>query len=388
MKKKEVLVLVFSNLIHDARVRRQVDFLKEEYQVTIACYEAPLNHGYDVLKLPSFRLTLSRKAVLSVALLLGMFRIAYKLLYPYEKFLKEKLKGRSFDIIIANDVETLPLAFAAADMNTIKSKVFFDAHEFAPRHFEDRLYWRIFFQRFNMYLCRTFIPLVHGMSTVNKSLADAYHASFRVMPIVITNASEFYDTKPKMHTDYPIRMVHHGIFNSSRQPQLMLNLMKSLDERFTLDLIYMIPPNASKKTRSRFEEFKREAERIGRIRILPPLKSSEIVTALHKQYDIGVILIPPVNFNYENTLPNKLFDFIQARIAIAGGPLKEISRIVEEYNIGIISKDHSAEELAKVISRVTPDSVNSFKANTERAAEEMNASFNKQKFLSSLRSMF
>ena len=79
--------------------------------------------------------------------------------------------------------------------------------------------------------------------------------------------------------------------------------------------------------------FRKNAEADPRIRILPPVKSDDVVYTIN-QYDIGVFLIPPVNFNYANTLPNKLFDFIQARLGIAIGPTPEMASIVDRYGNG------------------------------------------------------
>jgi hypothetical protein len=193
------------------------------------------------------------------------------------------------------------------------------------------------------------------------------------------------EQSPVPATSLPIRLVHHGIFNISRQPEIMLDMMRLLDERFTLDLIYLLPQHASPQTMQYFEQFRKKAEETGKIRILPPLKSSEITRALHGRYDVGIILVPPVNFNYENGMPNKLFDCIQARIALAVGPLREIKAIVNRYNIGVVSPDFSAESMAGVINSMTLDDVNTFKENTQKAAQEMNAGFNKEIMLAELR---
>ena len=54
--------------------------------------------------------------------------------------LQRKLEEISFDVAIANDLETLPLAHSLAG----RRPVILDAHEYAPREMEDRLVWRVF----------------------------------------------------------------------------------------------------------------------------------------------------------------------------------------------------------------------------------------------------
>jgi len=175
---KSLLVLCFNDLKNDARVTRQINFLKDNYRVTAACFDAYPDPSRELYILKKTNLTFFRKAITSIFLLLGINRIAYALLHDYKTYVAP-LRERKFDIIIANDIEALPMAFDIAGKH---SKVFFDAHEYAPRHFEDRLYWRIFFQRFNTALCRKYIPLTAGMSTVGVGLANEYEKHFGVKP--------------------------------------------------------------------------------------------------------------------------------------------------------------------------------------------------------------
>lgn len=380
---EKLLIICFNDLKNDARVMRQINFVKDTYDLTVLCFDAHPTSEYEIIRMDKTKLTFFRKAVTSVFLLLGFYAIANRLLHDYEKrtgFLKE----RRFDIIIANDVETLPLS---AHIAGGKSKIFLDAHEYAPRQFEDRLYWRIFFKRFTMHLCRKYLPVVQGMSTINAGLARAYEREFSMKPEIITNATYLFDLPPLPRHEYPIRLVHHGIFTVSRQPDIMIDLMNLLDERFTLDLIYLIPGSASAGTKKIFETFTSRATATGKIRVLPPLKGSEIVPTLHQKYDMGIILVPPVNFNYENGLPNKLFDCIQARLGMAVGPLREIASITHDYAIGVVSKDFTARSMADAIGALTLTDISQFKQNADIAARELNAERNKERFLDALKKL-
>jgi glycosyltransferase involved in cell wall biosynthesis len=278
---------------------------------------------------------------------------------------------RQFDLIIANDVETLPLAFAFPG----NPKVVFDAHEYAPRHFEDKIMWRMFFQSFNIWLCKKYIPLTAGMMTVGKGLALEYQKNFNVTPTVITNANNYFEVEPGEVLENKVRLVHHGIATPSRNLELMIEMMALLDDRFTLDLILLTPGFASKNTKQYLDKLRTLAERDPRVQIIPPVKSHEIVNAIRK-YDMGVFLLPPVNFNYENTLPNKLFDFIQARLGVAIGPTPEMAEIVNQYKIGVVSEKFTARSLADKLNSLTKRDLETFKRNANAASKEMNAELN------------
>src|SRR5688572_28548021 len=88
--KKEVLVLVFSNLKHDARVTRQVTFLAKHYHVTVVCFDANPISDVDVVRISQTKLKLIRKAALSAALLLRQFKLAYRLFHGYDADLQKR----------------------------------------------------------------------------------------------------------------------------------------------------------------------------------------------------------------------------------------------------------------------------------------------------------
>jgi hypothetical protein len=374
---KKVLVLVFSNLKHDARVSRQVEWLKKRFQVTVVCFGAE-NEGVEVVRIEQTKLTPFRKSLLGLALSLRQYTLAFRLFHDYGKTIEE-LKKRKWDLVIANDIDTLPIAFSVKG----KGKVIFDAHEYAPRHFEDKKVWKMFFQPFYINLCKRYIHLTDGMLTVGKGLADEYKKEFGVNPVIITNAAKYHDIAASEVPKDKIRLIHHGIANASRRLEIMVEMMDLLDERFTLDLILMTSEYASGQTRSYIEVLKERALKNPRIKILPAVRSSEIVQTINA-YDIGVFIIPPINFNYANTLPNKLFDFLQARLGIAIGPTPEMADIVNTYKLGVVADDFTAAGLASKLGGITREDVIQFKNNAGRAALDHNAEKNEERLNSLL----
>ncbi len=370
---KNVLVLVFSNLKHDARVGRQVNWLKKHHRVTVVCFDSDEIAGVNIVRIHRTKLSLQRKSALAFALLLRQYNLAYRIFHDYEQ-VAQNLQDTAYDLVVANDIDTLPLAFRLK-----ASKVLFDAHEYAPRHFENDKIWRIFFQPFYLALCRKYIPRVDAMLTVGDGLARAYENSFGVKPVIVTNATRYYEIKPSEVKSDRIRLIHHGIANESRRLDLMIELMDHLDERFTLDLILMTSDYASRKTKKYIEGLKNKIGSLPRMKVLPPVQSHQVVDAISR-YDIGVFLIPPVNFNYANTLPNKLFDFIQARLGVAIGPTPEMARIVEKFGNGVVSETFEPAALAHRLNDLKQEDVIRFKNQSAVAARDLNAEKNEVVF--------
>ena len=372
--KKKILVICFTDTRFDARVARQLDFLKDDYEVTFVGHGIHLSSGIDFIEVPKPSLSGKNKAILATLLISRSYHEAYWYQYPF-KNLKEKLSKKDFDLILANDIESLPLAFHLNKDNRIK--VLFDAHEYSPRQFEDRLYWRLFFQKYTINLCKSFIPKVNGMFTVCDGLAKEYQKEFNVLPEIFTNAPEYQEVTPSPTDPGKIRLIHHGIFNMSRKLENMFEMMEHLDERFSLDIMVKTTPSSSKKTLAHFKFLKEKAAKSNNVKFIPPVTSKEIVSVINK-YDMGIFILEPINFNYKHALPNKLFDFIQARLGIGISPSLEMKKIVEKYDLGVVADDFSARSLARKINSLDYQDFVRFKNNSHAAAEKLSANENKK----------
>jgi hypothetical protein len=91
--------------------------------------------------------------------------------------------------------------------------------------------------------------------------------------------------------------------------------------------------------------------------------------------------LAPTNFNNKYALPNKLFEFVQGRLAICIAPSPEMERIVKEFDLGVVAQDFSAESMAMAIKSLTKEKIAHFKAQSDKSARELSAEKNREKFL-------
>jgi hypothetical protein len=96
------------------------------------------------------------------------------------------------------------------------------------------------------------------------------------------------------------------------------------------------------------------------------------------QYDIGVYLLEPVNFNFLHSLPNKFFEFIQARLAVAIGPSPEMARLVREYDLGVVADDFSPQALAQCLLGLDLKRIEYYKSQSHKVAHLLSAEQNKK----------
>ena len=374
-KPAKILVLSLTDLGRDPRVYRQLQFLKQTYRVTAAGLGDPGIDGVDYVPLVSRQEHLLTR-VWEKTLLRSRRYQAYYWRSPLIKRAYKKLRNHAVQLILANDINSLPLALRLA--SRWKAPVFLDAHEYTPREFDDQWKFNFFYRDYWDYLCKVHLPQVHRMTTVCAGIAAEYKKNYGVRCEVITNAPHFEDLKPSPTEDGRIRMIHHGAAIPSRRLESMIELMDHLDSRFSLD--FMLLPNRPRYMR----KLKKRAAKNPRIRFCDPVPMPEISKAINP-YDLGLFLLWPKAFNYRFALPNKIFEFIQARLAIATWPSPEMARVVRENRCGWVADDFEIEAMAKQLNELDSDSLAHFKHNAHEAAARECAEHNGAKLLTMVR---
>jgi glycosyltransferase involved in cell wall biosynthesis len=210
----------------------------------------------------------------------------------------------------------------------------------------------------------TKVRAARSVSTVCRGIADRYQRDYAIDADVVMNASAYAELEPSV-TRAPLRLIHSGGANPARKIELMIDAMRGI-EGATLDLMLMSTGPGT------VEALQAHAKDVPNVRFRDPVPFDELVPTL-QQYDVGVFLLPPTNFNYEMALPNKLFEYVQARLAVVISPSPEMARIVREHDLGVVSEDFTSESFREAIRSLTAAKVEQFKANSHAAARALSA---------------
>ncbi len=365
--KKKILIISFSSLHSDPRVLRQIRVLSGHGYIYAAGYTDPCASSAfrDVnvkwVPLKKEEMTLKTKIKKVLQLKLRLLKKYYNEQLPVS--ILYNLKLDDFDLIVANDVETLPIALILA-----KGKpVYLDAHEYAPMEHSNFL-WKFLFTDYTLWLCKNYLNQASAMTTVGYEIAKEYQKKFNIaLPQVIPNASEYKSLNVTPVED-KIHLVHHGGVHKGRGLDELIRLMNLLDERFILNFYLVANSSVSQKYLS---SLKQTASHLKyKIYFHEPVEMSTIPQVIN-QYDIGVYLLQPVSFNNEMALPNKFFEFVQARLAIATGPSREMAKIVSEYDLGVVSEDFSAHSMAEKLNSLSKKKIMKMKNNSHKAAFDL-----------------
>jgi glycosyltransferase involved in cell wall biosynthesis len=363
-----LLVLSFSDHARDPRVHNQLAALREAHDVMAAGFGRPALEGVPFVDLrPPGASRVNRAAGLA-RMLARRFESAYWGNRTV-RFARERLDGERFDAVIANDADTLPLALRVAS----GAPVVFDAHEYYPDHFVQVWWWRLVLRPHFTHICRRYMPQAAANTTVSPGVAERYRERLGVECEVLVNAPAPADLAPTP-VDAPIRLIHHGVADRRRRLDRTIEAVRLLDERFRLDL--MLIDDGSGELQ-RLERLAAGAARIG---FRPPVPMTEIVQTLNP-YDVGVFLLPPRTPNQLHVLPNKLFEFIQARLAVAIGPSPDMAAVVRERGCGVVAEGFSPEALAAALSELDAERVSELKRGSHEAAAELHAGRTRRRLL-------
>ncbi|MFD5225010.1 hypothetical protein ACFWHT_05235 [Microbacterium sp. NPDC058342] len=362
MARPRILCLSLSPIAQDARVLRQISVLAEFGDVTTVGYGPKPDGVAHHIEVPSGLASLPQTVPGVLKLALRRLKAA-ELDAPGIVFARRQLKGTSWDLVVANEARILALAHAVAD----GAPVWADMHEWAPEERTHLLSWRLLVAPLMDHLCRVYLPKSAAITTVGGEIARLYHERYGVKAELMRNAPPFADLKPTAVGDGILRAVHSGAAVPGRDIESMIDAVAALPDRFTLDL-YLV--GGSEGARAYAEELKRRAAGHPHIRFRDPVRPHELPSTLNA-YDVGIFWIPPVHTNARLTLPNKLFDFVQARLAVAVGPSIEMERIVEKHDLGVVSEEFSVDSYQRSLRSLTPESVRRFKENSDQAARDL-----------------
>lgn len=368
-----ILVISLSDLARDPRVDRQIAFLRPPHEIVGAGLGPPADSAIEFVALappPRPRATEVLRQARSLADLVARRHEAVYWRHPISRLAMERLADLRVDLVIANDVSVLPLACRVAG----EAPVIFDAHELATEEHADRAWWRAIMAPYLDTLLRTYLPGVAGMMTVAPGIAGCYAERYGVEPVVVTNAPWASDHAPTP-VGTPIRLIHHGVAHPQRRLELMIEAVDQLADRFELSL--MLVPAVPRY----FAQLERLAADRPHVRLVKPVSQREIVAECNA-YDVGVYILPASNENLLHALPNKLFEFIQARLAVAVGPSPEMARIIRDNDCGVVADDFTPTAFASALRDLTAERITSLKASADRAARVLNAESNRDTVIS------
>ena len=335
-----IAVLVSNDLSFDQRVKKTCRVLEAAgHEVLLVGRELPESVPYEGPGTAT-RLKLKNKR-------------GVRFYAELQRSLIKWLKGVDVDAIWANDLDTLLPAVVVGKKKGIR--VVYDSHEFFTEAagLTDAALKRLVWLMIEKYT----VPKVGSMITVNSSIAENYRSRYGVHVDVLWNMPELSDIPEVEHrkpfeqygvpTDKPILLLQGAFMDRDRGAKEAVDSMEFIDDA-TLVLVGAGIEWEESKERLDDPRWK------GRLFCIPRLPYEEL-KKLTASADIGLSLDKASHINYQLSLPNKLFDFFHVGLPIVASPMVEVSKIVNQYKVGVVVEkvepDHIASAVKKMLEK-------------------------------------
>lgn len=353
---KRVIVSVTNDLLTDQRVSRVCScFVEEEYEVLLVGRKLRNSQPIDARPYKTKRMGL-------------LFEKGPLFYAEYNLRLFLLLLFSRADILYSNDLDTLLANYLISRLRG--KQIIYDSHEYytGVPELQGRSFVKGVWQRIESFC----LPKIKRAITVNASIAGLYKEEYGVDMKVVRNVPKTLELRERktreqldLPTDKKVIILQGSGINVDRGGEEAVQAMRYLENTILLivgsgDVIDTL------KTMAEEEGIKGKVIFKGRLPFAEMMQYTSNV-------DLGLTLDKDTSINYRYSLPNKLFDYIQAGIPVLASKLPEVENIITQYNVGDFIENHGPEHIAHKMSEMlqSPDKIAEWKQNASIAAKEL-----------------
>jgi glycosyltransferase involved in cell wall biosynthesis len=354
-RQKKVIVSVINDLTTDQRVHKVCKYLEGKgFRVLLVGRvlptSEPLNRSYATKRM---RLVFSKGAFFYAEFQL---RLLLFLLF------------RKADLLVANDLDTILPNYLVSKARRIP--VVYDTHEYFLGVPE--IQSKAFVKKVWGAVERFCFPKIKDIITVNDSIAALYQSDYGIAPKVVRNIP-LKKTLPTPLTrkdlnlpeDEPIILLQGAGINVDRGAEEAVAAMQYLDKGLLLIV-------GDGDVLPQLKVLVKELRLDKKVRFIARVPF-EVLASYTQLAAIGLSIDKLDNVNYINSLPNKLFDYMHAGVPILASRVKEVAKIIEAYDIGILIDSHDPKHMAACMETMisNADKTKRWKANLVQASNDM-----------------
>lgn len=245
-----------------------------------------------------------------------------------------------YDLLIANDLDTLPANYLAARLRS--KPLVYDAHEYFTEVPEliDRPRVKAIWESIE----KRILPKLKHAYTVSPSIAKVYKEKYGLKMALVRNfplRKESFDPPPKERV-----VIYQGALNVGRGLEELISAFSSENMGdIKLWIFGKGDIEADLKALSRSLNLNERVFFFGR-------KASAELLNYTRRASLGVSLEHPMGLSYQYAIPNKLFDYLQAGTAVLYAPLKEVEKLLDGQDVGEKLKAYDSDQLARQIREI------------------------------------
>lgn len=387
-RSRTALVLSYSDIESDPRVRREIDWLVSDGWTvdTIGLGAHPSDSVRDHFSLAAPGALVRSRIGTLMAHALVPARLRFRLLLtrrvPIE--VVHRIRDGHYDLTVFNECEFAPWVEDRRDFTpaAMQGRRHLDLHEYHNPDVRRRnLGGRITGPHYRWTRRHIGASAFTSRSVVNTPIGKLYADEFGIpVPAEVRNAPPFVPgLEPSPVDPSDIRLLFHGLPSWSRGFTEILAAMRDLPERFSMTFMLTANPAVHAKLR---EDLATHPAR-ERIHIVPPAPMREIAQKINP-YDIEIVFYRPTGINLQFAMPNKFFEAAQGRLALVVGETATMAPIVREYGHGVVVPEFTWESLRDTLTDLDAPAVERMKARAIVVAEKLNSDSEGRSFLAAI----
>lgn len=266
---------------------------------------------------------------------------------------------------VANDWLALPIA--AAGVARHGGVLVYDSHEFAIEEYAERLEWRLFQRPLVRTIEESLIRRAAVVTAVSpgiaRALADLYGLD---APTFAVRNMPPYSAATFRPTGAIIRVLYHGVVAPGRGLEETIDSVAAWRPEFALTIRGpSSPPDYGRSLVARAAA----AGVKDRVVFEPPAPATDLVR-LASAHDVGFFALPGHSRHNELALPNKIFEYMMAGLALVVSDLPAMREAVVGAGCGVLIKDATAPSIAAAINGLDRASIDAFKRASLEAARD------------------
>ncbi|UMB61996.1 glycosyltransferase [Lutibacter sp. A80] len=348
---KRIIVSVTNDLTTDQRVAKVCNTLtKMGFSVLLIGRKLKnsenINRQYDTFR---FKLIFNKGF---------LFYAEYNLRLFFKLFFLKK------DILLSNDLDTLLPNFLTSKI--FKIKLVYDSHELFTEVPE--LINRPFIQKCWLTIEKNILPNIKNCYTVSDSIKNYYNLKYKTDFITIRNLPITINSTLKKELPFNIKnkkiILYQGAINKARGLELMITTMQFIENTI---FVIIGSGDIEKDLIKQLKVLNLEEK----VKLIPKQSPKELqkITPLA---DLGISIEEDFGLNYKFALPNKIFDYIHAKVPVLVSDLPEMKNIIQKHNVGEVIKDRNPKKLANQITTILQKDKAFYNSNLENAKKTLN----------------
>ncbi|MES2837308.1 MAG: glycosyltransferase [Bacteroidota bacterium] len=329
--KKRIIVSVTNDLSTDQRVNKVCNYLADNsIEVVLLGRKLKNSLPFNPNKFTSKRFRL-------------LFNSGVLFYAEYNIRLFFYLLFNKYDALLSNDLDTLPANYFA---NIFKRKLlFYDSHEVFTEvpELTNNPFKRKIWLAFEKFI----VPKLNNCYTVNQSIANYFEKNYKTKFKVIKNLPNYFEINKRNKSDLGLPEDKHIIvlqgagININRGAEEAVLAMQHLENAVLLIM-------GSGDVVSKLKEMCIENNLFDKVLFKDKMPYQEMMK-FTVCCTIGLSLDKPIGLNYQLSLPNKLFDYIQAQIPVLASDVVEVKAVLNKYNIGETINSWEPKDIASAL---------------------------------------